>query len=179
MSSAICLTPAWRAVTVAGAKVGLQLVKHHSLLGLAGIFSSRESSSPPSHLKWLTFYIKVDERSSFDPPVSSSDLIPICKEYFSVGTLDFLSFLSGPKEKKKKEKKRCRYPGPKYVCPLEFQWEPDCPQGPLGRAHSMSPWLAHLQGQHLTTQIAGGSESTSPKSAGIHPPGSYIMKCHL
>ena len=105
MSSAICLSPAWRAVTVAGAKVGLQLVKHHSLLGLAGIFSSRESSSPPSHLKRLTFYIKVDERSSFDPPVSSSDLIPICKEYFSVGTLDFLSFLSGPKEKKKRKRK--------------------------------------------------------------------------
>lgn len=110
MSSAICLTPAWRAVTVAGAKVGLQLVKHHSLLGLAGIFSSRESSSPPSHLKWLTFYIKVDERSSFDPPVSSSDLIPICKEYFSVGTLDFLSFLSGPKEKKKKGKEKMQVP---------------------------------------------------------------------
>ena len=136
MSSAICLTPSWRAVTVAGAKVGPQLVKHHSLLGPAGIFSSPESSSPPSRLKLLTFYIKVDERSSFDPPISSSDLIPICKEYFSAGTLDFLSFISGPKEKKKKkEKKRCRYPGPKYVYPLEFQQEPDCPQGPLLLSH--------------------------------------------
>ena len=270
MSSAICLTPSWRAVTVAGAKVGPQLVKHHSLLGPAGIFSSPESSSPPSCLKLLTFYIKVDERSSFDPPISSSDLIPICKEYFSAETLDFLSFISGPKEKKKKKGKEkmqvpwtqvcvssrvsagtrlppgapttkslqlcptlcdpidnsppgSRVPGILQARTLEWvaiffsnawkwkvkvkslshvrllvtpwtaayqappsmgfsrqeYWSGVPLPSPLGRAHSMSPWLEHLQGQHLTTQIAGGSESTSPKSAGIHPPGTYIMKCHL
>ena len=178
MSSAICLTPAWRAVTAAGAKVGPQLVKHRSLLGPAGIFSSPESILPPlppqaacllHQRKWKGFHW------------------PSCFQFWSYPNwygvffhwnswlFEFSFWTKG----KTKEKKRCRYSGPKYVCPLEFQREPDCPQGPLGRAHSMSPRLEQLLGQHLTAQIAGGSESTSLKSAGIHPSGTYILKCHL
>lgn len=128
------------------------------------------SSCSPSTSKWM----KGLPLTFLFPVLILSQLV---RSIFPLELLTFwVLFLD---QGKKQEKKRCRYSGPKYVCPLEFQREPDCPQGPLGRAHSMSPWLEHLLGQHLTTQIAGGSESTSPKSAGIHPPGTYILKCHL
>ena len=126
---------------------------------------------PPQASKWM----KGLPLTLLFPVLILSQFV---RSIFPLELLTFWVFFLDQRGRKKKEKKRCRYPGPKYVWPPEFQQEPDCPQGPLGRAHSIS-WLEHLQGQHLTTQISGGSGSTPPKSAGIHSLGTYIMKCHL
>lgn len=48
-------------------------------------------SSPGSPHYWLTFGVDLEKRAFSDPPLSSSDLVLIYKEYFFIGILDLSS----------------------------------------------------------------------------------------